>query len=231
MSFGNQNDQGGKLKNYPFQYANLKLLEMIANNTAIGSGADYELVTTYYEANKNGVGYSTGNSITRTQVYQMPAGALISTIWFNQSTGLTIAAPPIADIDVVIPPTAVTVNNLPVVLGQLLMAQSLSVTIASNQTAIPVTPAKNATSTLSNVAAAAADTRLLNSNVNRSGAMIFNDSTSVMFLNLGGVASSTSFTVRMTARAYYEVPFGYTGDINGRWVTATGAARVTEITP
>jgi hypothetical protein len=34
----------------------------------------------------------------------------------------------------------------------------------------------------------------------------------------------------MVADAYYEVPFGYTGRIDGIWASANGNARVTEMT-
>ena len=139
MSVGNLLDNGNKGRNFPFQFNLLELLGQIAANTAGAVGADYELVTTYYKAIVTGPGFGIGDSITRTQVYQLPAGTLITTLWFNQTTGLPIAAPPIASIQVVMPATAVTVNNLPVVLGQALMANSLAVTIASDQSAIPVT--------------------------------------------------------------------------------------------
>jgi len=139
MSVGNTKDKGNNFgNNFPFQIAMLKLLGTISTNTS-GSGQDYELITYNYKANKNGAGYSTGNLITRTQIVFVPTGNIISTLWFNQSTGLTIAPPPIADIDAVLPATAVTVNNLPTVLGQALMINSLAVTIASDQSAIPVT--------------------------------------------------------------------------------------------
>jgi len=36
--------------------------------------------------------------------------------------------------------------------------------------------------------------------------------------------------VQMGAGAYYEVPFGYTGALKGIWASATGAARITELT-
>ena len=141
MSVGNTKDKGNNFgNNFPFQIAMLKLLGTIATNTT-GAGQDYELITYNYKANKNGAGYSTGNLITRTQIVFVPTGNIISTLWFNQSTGLTIAPPPIADIDAVLPATAVTVNNLPTVLGQALMINSLAVTIASDQSAIPVTQA------------------------------------------------------------------------------------------
>ena len=65
----------------------------------------------------------------------------------------------------------------------------------------------------------------------RSGATVYNDSTAILYLALGtAAASTTDFTVKMVADAYYEVPFGYTGAIRGIWASATGSARVGEIT-
>ncbi|MDQ3047054.1 MAG: hypothetical protein M3R27_05850 [Bacteroidota bacterium] len=61
-----------------------------------GSGTDYELRTTSYKANTAGTGYSSGDFIKRVDVMdvtQTPA-VLISTLWFNETTGLAIAAAP-----------------------------------------------------------------------------------------------------------------------------------------
>ena len=98
------------------------------------------------------------------------------------------------------------------------------------------TPTKSATATLSNVAASVTSVTILASNANRLGATIYNDSSSLLYLKFGSTASSTSFTVPMLgnstagAAAYYEVPANYTGIITGIWVSATGNARVTELT-
>ena len=140
MSIGNLKDQGNKGNNFPYQLRSLQLLGDILtaiNNS--GGGIDYELRVTSYKANKNGTGYSTGNFITRTDIMDVPTGTIVSTLWFNETTGLAIAAPPIADLDPYIPPSAVTVSNLPAALGQQNMANSVSVVIASNQSAVPVT--------------------------------------------------------------------------------------------
>jgi hypothetical protein len=83
--------------------------------------------------------------------------------------------------------------------------------------------------TCTNVAAAVADTTLLAANNGRDGATIHNDSASVCYVKLGTGASSTSFTVRLAPQGYYEVPFGYRGQINGYWAVAIGNARVTEL--
>lgn len=95
---------------------------------------------------------------------------------------------------------------------------------------VTATPAVNATATLSNVAASASSVTVLALNANRKGATVYNDSTVVCYLKLGSAASSTSFTVKMQPEAYYEIPFSYTGILTGIWASATGSARVTEVT-
>lgn len=141
MSVGNLKDYGNKGNNFPYQLAVLKLLDSIL--TAVGAlpGIDYELRTTNYKANKAGAGYSNGDFISRVDIINASTGAIVSTLWFNETTGLTIAAPPIADLNPYIPPSSVTVSNLPAALGQATMANSLAVVIASNQSAIPITVA------------------------------------------------------------------------------------------
>lgn len=86
-----------------------------------------------------------------------------------------------------------------------------------------------ATGTQSIVAAAVADTAILATNANRKGATVYNDSTAIMYLLVAsGAASTTVYTAQLIGGAYYEVPFGYTGQIRGYWATATGNARITE---
>lgn len=89
---------------------------------------------------------------------------------------------------------------------------------------------KSGTATLSNVAGSASSVTLLSAAAGRLGATIVNDSTAVLYVKFGTTASSTSYTVKLVADAYYEVPFGYTGRIDGIWASATGNARVTELT-
>ena len=89
-----------------------------------------------------------------------------------------------------------------------------------------------ATSTRSVVADSASDVLLLAANSSRIGASIQNDSSAVLYVGLGtATVTSTDYTVRMVANAYYEVPFGYNGQIRGIWATdpGDGAARVSEL--
>jgi hypothetical protein len=79
------------------------------------------------------------------------------------------------------------------------------------------------------VAGSATSVAVLASNTSRKGATIWNDSTALLYLNFGATASTTACTVKLKSDDYYEVPFGYTGVINGIWASATGSARVTEI--
>ena len=89
---------------------------------------------------------------------------------------------------------------------------------------------KASTATLSNVASSASSVTLLSANTARIGAQFYNDSTQICFLKLGTTASSTSFTVALASAVYYELPCGYTGRIDGIWVSANGNMRVTEVT-
>jgi hypothetical protein len=86
------------------------------------------------------------------------------------------------------------------------------------------------TGTSTNVASSATNVTLLASNTARVGATIFNDSTQNLFVKFGATASLTSFATRLVPNAYFEVPFGYTGIIDGIWNAANGNARVTELT-
>lgn len=82
---------------------------------------------------------------------------------------------------------------------------------------------------MTNVAAAVADTVLLALNTARIGATVYNDSTSLVYVKLGTGASATSYTVQIAAGGYWECPYGYTGAINGFWVSANGNARISEL--
>lgn len=87
----------------------------------------------------------------------------------------------------------------------------------------------NSTATESNVAASITNVTLLASNASRKMAMIYNDSTSDLYVKLGTTASTSSFTVKMVSQAYYELPIPvYTGQIDGIWTIAVGSARMTE---
>lgn len=101
----------------------------------------------------------------------------------------------------------------------------------ANTTAWLVKEAVATAAALTNVASSATNVTLLASNASRRRAMIFNDSTKNLYVKFGTTASTTSFTILMQNQSYYEVPEPvYTGQIDGIWSAANGAARVTEIT-
>jgi hypothetical protein len=92
---------------------------------------------------------------------------------------------------------------------------------------------KPTTGTNSTVADNAASVTILASNSSRIGATVTNDSSANLYLLLGSTtASTTNYTVILTRYSYYEVPFGYTGQLTGIWASdpGDGAARVTELT-
>ncbi len=78
----------------------------------------------------------------------------------------------------------------------------------------------------------ASSVALLSSNANRLGATIANDSSAALYVKLGATASLTSYTAKVLPGGYYEVPYGFTGAIDGIWATdpGDGAARITELT-
>ena len=105
----------------------------------------------------------------------------------------------------------------------------VTVTSGTVTSTVPVA----STATLANITAATSSTTLQAANSNRLGLVIYNDSTSVMYMKFGSTASSTSFTHQLQAGEVWELATGgcrYTGIVTGIWVSATGAARVTELT-
>lgn len=100
---------------------------------------------------------------------------------------------------------------------------------------IPTTPAKKTTSATTSVTAAVADTAILAANTNRlPGSTVANDSTTVMYVLLGsGAASATNYTVAIDGKTsvpgVYTLPDGWTGAVRAYWASATGSARVTEL--
>lgn len=117
--------------------------------------------------------------------------------------------------------------------GQKTSASSIPVVLPSDQT-LSTVPSKSATSTITGVAASASSGALLAANTNRLGGSIVNDTTSAtLYIKLGSTAATTAsggYTAMLLPGAYYEVPSGYTGAIQGIWTAATGFANVDELT-
>lgn len=83
--------------------------------------------------------------------------------------------------------------------------------------------------TVTPVSSSATVVTLQAANGNRRGLMVYNDSTKILFLKLGSVASQTDFSVKMSSQAYFEIPGNYTGIVTGIWASANGFAYITEI--
>ncbi len=94
----------------------------------------------------------------------------------------------------------------------------------------PTKETRSSTGSAANVSSSATNVTLLSANASRLGATVFNDSAQVLYVKLGATASATSFAVKINAGGYYEVPYNYTGIIDGIWASADGAARIVEMT-
>lgn len=89
------------------------------------------------------------------------------------------------------------------------------------------------TATVTQVTSVAATTSLKAANAARTGITIANDSTSILYVLLGtGTASATNYSFALPAKG--TVPSdrtisGFTGAIQGFWVSANGFAMVSEV--
>lgn len=89
---------------------------------------------------------------------------------------------------------------------------------------------RSGTGAVTSVGDSAVNVTLLASNANRLGATFWNTSSAILYLKLGATATSASFTVAMAANSYFEVPYGYTGIIDGIWASdAGGVVVITEL--
>lgn len=89
------------------------------------------------------------------------------------------------------------------------------------------------TATLANVAASASSVTLQASNTARIGLIIVNDSTVSCYVKYGSAASTSSYTYKLGPGGILEcgpAGFIYTGIVTGIWDSATGNARMTELT-
>ena len=100
----------------------------------------------------------------------------------------------------------------------------------SDTNPIPTVSERGATATLANITGSASAMTLQASNVGRRAWCVHNDSEARLCVKLGSGASVTSFTRRLESYEFWVLPFLYTGIITGIWESATGFARVTEIT-
>lgn len=102
---------------------------------------------------------------------------------------------------------------------------------AATEATLAIQTNRPATATITSVTAATSGVTLLASNTARRQALIYNDSGSAVFIAFAVSAATSAYTLRLGSSGYYELfqPV-YTGTLSALWVSATGAARVTEIT-
>jgi len=82
----------------------------------------------------------------------------------------------------------------------------------------------------SSVAGVEVDTSLLPANPIRKGALIYNDSNSVLHIGLGtDEVTLNDFTFLISAGTLWQLPLGFVGEVRGIWVDSGGAARITEL--
>jgi len=92
-------------------------------------------------------------------------------------------------------------------------------------------PYTTATSVVTSVAYSTTNVTLLAANANRRGATIYNGNLVGLVVKLGANAAATA-TLVIPSGGYYEVPYGWTGIIDGKWLAGgdAGAASITELT-
>ena len=74
-------------------------------------------------------------------------------------------------------------------------------------------------------------TTLSEASPDRLALYLYNDSTAILYVKCGESASATSFTVKLPAAGFFELPLPcFTGQVDGIWDADNGAALVTEIT-
>ena len=95
---------------------------------------------------------------------------------------------------------------------------------------ISLQPVTSATATSSAVNASTTSVSLLAANASRKGAIIWNASTAILYLDLDAASSNSAYAVQIGAGDYSEVPFGFTGEISGVWAAANGNAHIREFT-
>jgi hypothetical protein len=106
---------------------------------------------------------------------------------------------------------------------------------AGINTYTPIKTQRSYSTTHTTFAAATSAKTYLNVNTSRTGATFINDigSTSNLYLLLGadvGVAvSATNYTVLLVPNGYYELPYGFSGRVDGIWSATVGNVYITEI--
>ena len=100
----------------------------------------------------------------------------------------------------------------------------------SDSAPLPTKRAGVGTAVLTSVASSVSSVTIAAANTARRMLLIYNDSTSVLYLAYAATATATAFTIKLPAASLYEMPSPvYTGIVTGIWSSANGSARVTEM--
>lgn len=208
----------------PVSMASLPALA--AGTNSIGNIGTVSTVTNLSQLGGNAIAMGTGTRSTGTQRVTISTDDIVqvsqSGTW-NINSIATLPALPTGSNAI-----GKLVANSGIDIGDVTLNNALNSGTVDVNT-IRVVDAGAANAAVTSVTAATAATALKAANTSRLGLTIFNNSASVLYVKLGTTASATDFSIKMAANSYYEVPFGYNGAVTGIWVTADGAALVTEI--
>lgn len=87
------------------------------------------------------------------------------------------------------------------------------------------------TATRTSVSASASAVALKAANPGRKGLVVYNDSGVTLYIGYGATTTTSDFTYKVAAGGTYEMPEPlFVGLVQGIWDSATGSARVTELT-
>lgn len=101
---------------------------------------------------------------------------------------------------------------------------------AKTTTSRPGNPSSSSSPVLSNVSNAATSFAVLAANAQRKGIVIYNDSSTSVYLKFGATATTSSFSYKLAAGQTWEAPQPiHLGQIDAIADVATGTLRVTEI--
>ena len=102
---------------------------------------------------------------------------------------------------------------------------------SNDSAAAVIAPVTVSAAALTNVAASATTVSILASNTARIAVYLYNDSSSAMYLAYAATASTSAYTVKIPANNLWEMPATpmYTGALSALWDSATGNARITQL--
>ena len=109
-----------------------------------------------------------------------------------------------------------------------LVDESGSAVNSSNPLSIKVPAASSAVVT--SVTSSATNSTLLAANSNRKGVLLYNNSTSILYIKYGAVSSLSDHSLAIGPGGYFEFPPPiYIGIVDCIWSVANGSAKITEI--